>query len=48
MDITEADRRLLELNGIDINEPKTEDILLEIAADHEFRLCEIELFGGIE
>ena len=26
----------------------TEDFLLEMAADHEFRLCELELFGGIE
>lgn len=28
-------------------EVKTEDVLMEMAADHEERICMIELFGGM-
>lgn len=53
MDIDEKKRMFAERFGIPIDEmykpaEPTENFLLELAADHEERICELELFGGTE
>lgn len=53
MDIDEKKRQFAEKFNIPIDEfykppEPTENFLLEMAADHELRICELELFGGTE